>query len=440
MPSSLPTLSPITLGDLQTAVLGRLGDSGAVYWSTAEINALIKEALRYWNASTRYWRTRTQFSTVAGTAFYDLSTELSSTLGYTVTDADLVTEMEYHLQEPPTPTAWTGTAMFTLDQLTQALQRRRDQFLVETGAVQTYYTPPVIPNATGRVQLQDSIIDIRRLSWLTSSGNNYPLWRTDEWDMTGQVVDWTTQFGTPQVYSVSVTPPFAVQFQPPPQDPGTLDAIVVNAGAELNPVTPVDMGIPDDWAWCIMWGALADLLGENGPGYDPARAQYCEERWKEGLALADAAATVVQAYWNNLPLQVVTLAELDSLNPTWQNDRGTPQYIAMAGLNIVAISPVPNGVYSVTVDIVQNAPMPAGDSSQILIPRDVADVIVDYSQHVAAFKQVGEEFFATAPLLERTGRLAETYRRRTGAQTPDQRAMFNRGRLQLKEIRMEMAR
>ena len=78
--------------------------------------------------------------------------------------------MEYHLLEPPTPTAWTGTAMFTLDQFTEALERRRNQFLVETGAVLTEYKPVVTATGDGRVQLQDSILDFRRAAWIDSSG------------------------------------------------------------------------------------------------------------------------------------------------------------------------------------------------------------------------------------------------------------------------------
>jgi len=438
MPSTLPSLTAITLGSLETAVLGRLGDSSAVYFATAEVDANLKEALRFWNALARFWRTRVTFTTTAGTSFYDLSSVVSANLGYTVTDADLVTSMEYHLLEPPTPTIWTGTEMFTLAQLTAALQRRRDQFLVETGCVLTHYNPVVAIIPTGRVQLQDSIIDVRRLSWISNAGYYSPLWRTDEWAINGLTPGWNQTSGTPNAYSVSVTPPFAIQLAPPNAENGTLDALVVNSGAELNPATPVAMGIPDDFCWAVMWGALADLLGENGPAYDPARAEYCESRWRSGIEIAMTSATVMDAQTNGIQLTVGTLADADGLDPTWQNQPGSPQTVAMAGMNILAVTPTPDDAYSITLDIVQNAPMPANNSAQILLSRDVADVIVDYAQHISAFKQQGEEFFTTGSLLERIMRLGSEYRERTGAQTPFQRSLMNRGRRQLHQVPMKI--
>src|SRR5512137_763605 len=106
------------------ALAARLDDTGNIHWSEAELGLWIKEALRTWGALTAYWRERGTFTTTAGTAFYTLPTQLSSLLGYTLYDQDLVTDIEYHLLEPPTPAAWTGTDQFTLSDVSAALQRR----------------------------------------------------------------------------------------------------------------------------------------------------------------------------------------------------------------------------------------------------------------------------------------------------------------------------
>lgn len=381
-----------------------------------------------------------QFQTVAGQTFYDLSstTGTAAYLGYTILDQDLITQMEYHLLEPPTPTAWTGTAMFTLDQFTQALERRRNQFLIETGAVLTEYQPVVAATGDGRVQLQDSILDFRRAAWIDSSGAYSTLFRDDEWRINGLMDGWPQNPGTPAVYSVSVTPPFSLQLAPPAANNGTLDLVVVNSGATLDPTTGVAVGIPDDFAWVIMWGALADLLGENGPAADPLRAQYADQRWQDGVAMAKGATTVVQAQVNNVQLQTVSVFESDGLDPNWQNDSGPPKNVLMAGLNLLAISPVPDGVYSVTLDIVQDAPVPAASGDQVLVSRDVADALIDYAQHVDAFKQGGQEFADTIPVYERIMRLADVYRKRMGAQTRDHKVMMNRPRLEFYQRPMEV--
>ena len=98
------------------------------FWSTVEINANVVEALRTWNAGARYWRNRVTFATVSGQAFYDLSSTpgTSTDLGYSVTDQQLVASIEYSLLEPATYTAWTGTTQFTLSDVVNALQRRRN--------------------------------------------------------------------------------------------------------------------------------------------------------------------------------------------------------------------------------------------------------------------------------------------------------------------------
>ena len=434
---SLPTLPPITLGTLETAVFERLG--GGVYWISDEIDSNIREAIRFWNAATRFWRRRVQFQTVASQPFYDLSTTTgtSAYLGYSILDQTLVKSMEHHLLEPPTPTVWTGTVMFSLDEFTQALERRRNQFLIETGAVLTRYTPALTPTGDGRIQLQDSILDFRRAAF-NDGTTNYTLFRDDEWRINAMNAAWIQTPGIPGVYSVSVTPPFAMQLSPPAANFGTLDLIVVNSGATLNPATGVAMGVPDDFAWVVMWGALADLVGENGPAADPMRAQYAEQRWRDGISMAKGATTVIQAQVNNVPLQVVSVYEADTFNPSWQNQTGPPAVAMMAGLNLIALSPVPDGVYSITADIVQNAPAPTLSTDQVLVSRDVADVLVDYAQHVSAFKEGGAEFADVMQVYERIMRLADVYRKRMGAQTRDHKAMMDRPRVEFYQRPMEV--
>ncbi len=410
------------------------------FWTTAEINANVVEALRTWNAGARYWRNRVTFNTVAGQAFYDLSstTGTAADLGYTVTDQQLVASIEYSLLEPATYTAWTGTTQFTLSDVVNALERRRNQFLVETGAVLTNYTQNVAPPFAGRVAISSSVIDVRRLAWQTTGNYYYPLWREDEWAMDTLLQNWPGTSGTPSVYSVSVVPPFTIQLAAPPMDTGTLNLIVVSAGATLDPTVGVSMGIPDDYAWVVKWGALADLLGMSGPAADPLRAQYCEKRWEEGIQIAKEAPTVLDARLNNVPLQVSTLYELDTLSPTWQNAPGQPDTVAMAGMNMLVLSPPPDGVYSMTLDIVQNTPVPALTSTALVLSRDIQDAIIDESQHIAAFKQGGEEFMATVAEHERFMRMAGIYRDRTRAQTSNHQSLMDRGQRQKKEIPMQL--
>jgi hypothetical protein len=80
-----------------------------------------------------------------------------------------------------------------------------------------------------------------------------------------------------------------------------------------------------------------------------------------------------------------------------------------AGLNLIAIPPPDAGSYSLTATVVENAPVPVLVSDCLQVTQDVFDVILDYAQHLAAFKMGGEEFLVTQPLLQRFMQLAALY-------------------------------
>src|SRR6185437_807045 len=132
-------------------------------------------------------------------------------------------------------------------------------------------------------------------------------------------------------------------------------------------------------------------FGIDGQSGDPERAAYCEKRYQAGIDLAKNASTVLQAQANGVPIQVSTIFALDSINPTWQNTNGAPTAIALAGMNMLVLSPPPDQAYTITVDLVQNAPIGA-NVDPILLSFDVVDAILDYAQHLSALKMAGAEF------------------------------------------------
>jgi hypothetical protein len=377
-----------------------------VYYTTAELNYYLEEALRTWAVAARYWKGRDTLPTVSGTAFYDLTSSLSVGLrNQTVTDAYLQTSMLYSLLED-TSIPYAGTEQFTQAQITAALQRRRDQFLVETGCHLTLLTHAYTPNAEGRTVLTDTVIDVRRAAWLDSDSRYWLMWRDDEHGAMSHSPDWLQTPGTPQAYSVSASPPLTVQLFSPPLASGSLDLITVQSGATLNPAGGVVMGVPDDFTWVVRFGALADLLGKDGQAYDPTRAQYCEQRWDEGVALARLGGSVVQAQLSNVPVQLAGLYELESHTPNWQNIQDTPEQCFLAGLNILGFSPVPNGIFSLSVDVIRNAPIPTGDTDYLEVGREELEAILQYAQHLASFKMHGQEFESTKKHYENFWKLA----------------------------------
>lgn len=382
------------------ALAQRLHDSSNVFWLDAELKLYTLEALRVFGALSAFWRERNTFATANNTAFYDLPTYLATQLSHTVTDRDLINLIQYHLMEPATSNwagGWTGTEQFTMTDVANAVQARRNQFLSDTGMVLTRSTSAVPAPPQGRVTLTDTIIDVRRVMWSDASGTKTQVWREDEWALNAFSPTWANDAGLPYAYSVLAPPPLTIQLAPVPANNGTLDLVTVNAGAALTPTAGASvLGIPDDWCWVVKWGALADLLGKDGQARDPARAQFCEQRYQQGVKLARLAGCIVQLQLQGVNLFTQSLAELDAYAPNWQNDAAaSPTDVGIAGYNLVALRPIPNGIYSITVDVIRKCPVPSADGDQLQVGREQVDMLLDYAEHLASFKMAGAELAAT---------------------------------------------
>lgn len=410
----------LTFTQAKLALANRLSDVGKVFWLDAEVGGYLLESLRTWNSIAQFYRDRTTFNTQPGIAFYDLTLETnpnSSTggtgmgannppalLGYTLTDRDLITDIEYHLIEPITTDFTLATPslteQFTLNDIVRAIERRRNLFLLLTGLnlshSQVVYTGD-------RTPLSDSIQMVRRVSWLNSEGVYTPLWRENEESANFLHPGWAINGEKPIAYSMFQPPPVTIQVIPISDDIGTLDLVTVNNPIDLNEVTEVLLNIPDDWAWVVKWGALADLLGRDGQAFDPVRSEYCEKRFEEGVRFALLGATINQAVLDGITVAPSDLNDFDSLSPTWQNTSVATDSnltdIAILGRNLVALSPVPDAnPHSIQLDIVRNMPIPVAGGDFIQIGREHFDAILDYATHLAMFKVGGAEFTATQGL------------------------------------------
>ena len=419
--------SNITFAQAKTQLAQLLQDTANVFWADAELGVYIVEALRTWGAFSFYWKETGVFNSVAATAFYDLPTVLPALRAYTVTDTDLVEAIQYSLLEPATGTTWTGTDMFSLSDVTNALERRRNQFLVETGCRVDNFTANVAPVQIGRTVLSDDVIDIRRVAWF--DGSDYSRVKLeDEWAITSYSPQWTLDAATPTLYSVSVAPPLTVQLAPPPLANGQLDILAVRSQAALDPAATVSMNIPDDFCWAVKFGALADLLGSDGQARDPQRAAYCEQRWREGVAMARISTSVMTSRVNDVPCGLVTQYELDEFSTDWQNSSTQPSLVAMSGLNMLALGGVPDATpYSVTLDVVRNSVVPTADSDFLQIGREDFEAVLSYAQHLAAFKMGGAEFEMTVPGYQRFMQQAALKNERLLANARDFEALMDKG-------------
>lgn len=374
-----------------------------------EIDLALIEALRTFSALTGMWQTSQAQLVVAGTQFIDLPTLFPALRGYNVLDQDLVGAIQYALLEPKNVSGWPGSTQFSLALVTQALQRRRDQFLLDTGCVATRHAPiPAAPGVIdpadgGEVPIDQQIIDIRRAAWTTSDGSKTsPLMSASNWSLRGFSATWNLSPGLPRTYAYNQYAPSILQLGPPNADTGTLDLLTVDTGAALDPTVGILVGVPDDYTPFIKWGALADLLSADGPGRDFARASHCESMYQLGVEAVKASAVLIDARFNDRIVQFSSMFSLDT-SPTmayWQNRTGAPQVIASVGLNLVAIALPPAADTSMAVVISTNAPIPAAPGDYIQVPREYMDLFVGYVEHLIMFKIAGREWGATQSLAQ----------------------------------------
>jgi hypothetical protein len=411
----MPGYSHITYAQLQTEVANRLDDQGNIFWSAAEVQLYILEALRTWQAFAHYWRDRMTFNTplVTPPIFYDLTQQAGTLIPFTVKDSDIASVMLFHLLEPQLNAGlYVGTDMFTLADFTKAMERRRNQFLLEAGMVLTrsivnWPAPPI-----SRSPIDDRTIGVVRAAWIDANGSFTVLWRSNEWTASAFKKGWENTVGiTPSEYTAAAEPPVSLQVIPPPANNGQVEMLSIFTGAALNPSAGVLLGVPDDFSWAIKWGALADLLVKSGQARDMLRASYCEQRYKEGVALALVHTSAVQGLINGAQATIQAVKSLDTFSPSWQNATpGPPTALALASWNMLAVSPPPDGVgYSVTADVIKNAPLPVNPGDFVQLGREELDAVIDYVEHLAWFKVGGNEFLGTVPLYQNFQRLAAVY-------------------------------
>lgn len=395
----------ITFATAKQLLANRLYDITKVFWKDPELGMYIVEALRTWNAITAQWVTEYTFNVDSSSPQWISLNSGCSPRAYTLTDSSLYTLIEYHLLEPPTGSfPWQGTPQFSVSDLTQGFQRRQDE-MISTIAMNVSQVPSIVlPPGSRRVLLPEQYIDVRRARYVPSDTTIKPqnLWRGDtaEFGFFSPAYRQTQQ--KPRCYAVSAQPPLTFDVDYPPNIIGSLDILAVRAGAQPVPPNPVILSVPDDWAWVVKWGILGDMLGKESEARDDLRLQYSNARYYEGLQLAAKMPWVLGAFINDVPVGIDAVSDRDTYDPSWETNASARRGIVIAGTDLLSVCPRPAGatVISVTLQVVQAAPVPVFDSDFIQASREVFDLILDYAFHLATFKEAGEDFMSTMPLFD----------------------------------------
>lgn len=418
-----PNYQNTTWLQLQNALALRLNDTSMVRWTKSELILYLSESLRVWNAITQQWivdftvsyvqpspATLPTWNSTGNSANSLVGSNPTSPRYQTLTDSYLYTVIQAHLLEPQNGNAtWTGTSQFSLTDFVNAFTARRDQILQLTDCNVGPFTPLSIAPGSNRVQLADSaaqsILDMRRIRFLpaVNQGNPSTLHRDDLLSMEYFTNNFEQTFGTPLTWDVLGSPPQFLTFDAKPNVPNTLDMLGIISGGAVTPPTAAPLLIPDDFGWVLKFGMMADMLTKETESRDLVRAQYCQQRFDEGVRLMMEMPWLTQARINDVPVDTPSFYEADRFDYEWQSNPNAMTEIVRGGIDLFAVSPViPAGAtVGVTLTVVGNQPIPASDSDFVQVSRDVLDAILDEAEHLAQFKEGGAEFIESVALHQR---------------------------------------
>ena len=394
----------ITLGEMRAELLNRLQDSGAVFTPVAEANLYLQEGLRVLNALTLQPGTVDfAFDFVEGSTWNTLNFP-GSPRQRTVTDTDLYSQMEAMLMEPMSGGVWTGTVQYNIALISGALQYRRDELLLESAANVVNLLQPS-PLLSMRTYLPDSTLNLHRVRWIQADSTQMPyaLSREDIISRNANGVNLSLKPGEPDSWMITANSPLTFDCSQPPNQPGTWDMLVSFAGASFQPPQATVVGLPNDWAWVCLYGALADVLANSPEGRDSERSKYCLQRYDQGKKAMTKLPWLLQAQVGQVSVDTPGFKEQDTQLQDWeQRQYPDDPVIVVGGVDLIALGPfvVDSGATVGTVmTVVGNAPVPVADSDPIQLSRDGVDAVLNYAQHVASFKLAGSDFAATAPLF-----------------------------------------
>lgn len=429
-----------TLAQLKTQLSQRLGDSSKVYWVDAELELYIQLALRMWNSLSLTWKQRYSL-TVGATPvqFLDLSTIPASgdsqvPIGRTITDAYVCLLLEYLLLEPATFSSWTGTDMYSMSDITNAIRNARDNFLRETVTVLENLTIPVSSPYIGRVTLPDEVLVIHRAEWApkigSTTGEKSVLFRSDPLSATTTQSNWALDPNQPPfAFSVTAESPLSIQLIPHPQINGELTVTVQQAGTTVNPPSANPLGVFTDWVWVIVFGAMMELLTLEGAANDPARAAGYKQLWDLGIAAAKLNPSIAMAQANDKPLITSSIFDIDVNSPTWPNETpGEPIMVGQIAHNLVAFSP-PAQNCGLSFDLFRAAPVPSSDSEFVQVDAAHLKHVLNIAQFLGMCKSGAAEMQMGLPLISEAIEAANAHR-----QMLDARATLLTKLLPLKEF------
>lgn len=399
--------------DFNNLIANRLGDINKVYWTNDEIDLYIDEALLTFGGISQFWRGDIFVPIVINKNNYNLYTDVQQIpidfrpkIGLNFTNQNIINFINIQLIESISSLN-PNSELYKLDSILKYIDKRVDYFLNYTGLNVGLDTYPVLNNEN-RIEIANNLLDILRVAFKDDSGIYTELQLEDEESLRYFDSNIFSNPNTPKYYTRLEESNNVVKLYPYPNVNGDLELVTIQGRDKSILATINDLLlIPINLIPYIKWGVLADMLSQDGIGQDLSRAAYCLQRWNEGLIVGTNYTSILNAYINNIPIDIESLNDADFFNPNWQNTVqsldsnnqpiGYPNKIILANNNYFFINVIPKTGYNLSLTCIINAPI---DSNYIEIKEEYITLLLDYIIHLASFKEGAAPLSKTTDLLK----------------------------------------
>lgn len=202
-------------------------------------------------------------------------------------DQDLLGQIQDALLEPRDGGQSWPSGLWTRDEMIAYCNQRQHAFLWETFALVGISATIAVAIGQRRIALPDDWLHTLSVLWRGTDGTVRELLRGDSFEADMLLPTWeSTNVATPLQYHDEEAPSGYFQIAPAPTGTGTVELLYIPLGVTLNGNGEI-LTVPDELAHAIKYGALADALNKDGRGKDPARAQYCEQRYDLAVQLTE---------------------------------------------------------------------------------------------------------------------------------------------------------
>jgi hypothetical protein len=199
-----------------------------------------------------------------------------------ILDTEFLNDLQWLLVEPQDGGGTWPSGLWTAAEVLASINRVQSEFLRRTEITAAWVIIPVTAGDPIVTVPQDYILASELIFQGPTTAT--PLARSDEWELDRAIPTWEGTAAAPLVYGDGIADDLLdLVIGPTPNVNGVAYLLYIACGAPIDNSGTSSFTVPDEAVVTILWGVLADLLDKVGRGEDMARAQYCHQRFEEGV-------------------------------------------------------------------------------------------------------------------------------------------------------------